>query len=216
VHLQFLDPDNDFQAADVYARRLRGSSEKTIELQPAIVFDFAEAQGIVDALLVDAWVTDFGTAGGYLTLTGAGNGTLTKLGINTAADNTNRLALKSNAALFSHDDVTPGTGDMRIVLNKSAAGKDAAFNFQDAFSTRALFGLLGDDNFSIKVSPDGSTFKTAIVIDKSNGHIGINGSPDSNNWLAVNADGVLFNKDASGDMRVTINKSAAAKDGRSS
>jgi hypothetical protein len=57
VHLQFLDPDNDFQAADVYARRLRGSSEKTIELQPAIVFDFAEAQGIVDALLVDAWVT---------------------------------------------------------------------------------------------------------------------------------------------------------------
>jgi hypothetical protein len=51
-----LDPDNDFQAADVYARRLRGSSEKTIELQPAIVFDFAEAQGIVDALLVDAWV----------------------------------------------------------------------------------------------------------------------------------------------------------------
>jgi hypothetical protein len=56
VHLQFLDPDNDFQAADVYARRLRGASDKTIELQPAIVFDFAEAQGIVDALLVDAWV----------------------------------------------------------------------------------------------------------------------------------------------------------------
>jgi hypothetical protein len=56
VHLQFLDPDNDFQAADVYARRLRGSSEKTIELQPAIVFDSAEAQGIADALLVDAWV----------------------------------------------------------------------------------------------------------------------------------------------------------------
>src|SRR5262245_15432660 len=52
----------------------------------------------------------------------AGNGTLTKLGILTAADNTNRLALKSNGALFSHDDVTPGTGDMRIVLNKSAAG----------------------------------------------------------------------------------------------
>lgn len=56
VHLQFLDPDNDFQAADVYARRLRGSSAKTIELQRAIVFDFAEAQGIVDTLLVDAWV----------------------------------------------------------------------------------------------------------------------------------------------------------------
>jgi len=172
---------------------------------------FDEATGALTVWTGSAW-TDFGTAGGYLTLTAAGNGTLAKLGILTAADTTNRLAVKSNAALFSHDDVTPGTGDMRIVLNKSAAGKDAAFNFQDAFSTRALFGLLGDDNFTIKVSADGSAFKTAIVIDKSNGHIGINGSPDSNNWLAVNADGILFNKDAAGDMRVTINKSAAAKD----
>jgi hypothetical protein len=172
---------------------------------------FDEATGALTVWTGSGW-TDIAAAGGYLTVAAAGNGTLATLGILTAADNTNRLAVKSNAALFSHDDVTPGTGDMRIVLNKSAAGKDAAFNFQDAFSTRALFGLLGDDNFTIKVSPDGSAFKTAIVIDKSNGHIGINGSPDSNNWLAVNADGVLFNKDASGDMRVTINKSAAAKD----
>ncbi len=172
---------------------------------------FDEATGALTVWTGSAW-TDFGTAGGYLTLTGAGNGTLTKLGINKAADNTNRLALKSNAALFSHDDVTPGTGGMRIVLNKSAAAKDAAFNFQDAFSTRALFGLLGDDNSTIKVSADGSTFKTSVVIDKSNGHIGINCSPDANNWLAINADGVLFNKDVSGDMRLTINKSASGKD----
>jgi hypothetical protein len=172
---------------------------------------FDEATGALTVWTGSGW-TDLAAAGGYLTITAAGNGTLTKLGILTAADNTNRLAVKSNAALFSHDDVTPGTGDMRIVLNKSAAGKDAAFNFQDAFSTRALFGLLGDDNFTIKVSADGSAFKTSIVIDKSNGHIGINGSPDSNNWLAVNADGILFNKDASGDMRITINKSTAGKD----
>lgn len=134
------------------------------------------------------------------------------LGILTAADTTNRLAVKANGVLLSHDDVTPGTGNLRVTLNKSAAAKDASFTFQDTFSTRALFGLLGDDNFTIKVSADGSTFTTSIVIDKSNGHIGINCSPDSNNWLAINADGVLFNKDASGDMRLTINKSAAAKD----
>jgi hypothetical protein len=137
---------------------------------------------------------------------------LQKLGILTTADTTNRLAVKADGALFSHDDVTPGTGNMRVTLNKSAAAKDASFTFQDAFSTRALFGLLGDDNFTIKVSADGSSFKTSIVIDKTTGHIGINCSPDSNNWLAINADGVLFNKDASGDMHLTINKSASGKD----
>jgi hypothetical protein len=131
---------------------------------------FDEATGALTVWAGSGW-TDLAAAGGYLTITAAGNGTLTKLGILTAADNTNRLSVKSNAALFSHDDVTPGTGDMRIVLNKSAAGKDAAFNFQDGFSTRALFGLLGDDSFTIKVSPDGSTFYTGMSIDKSSGKV---------------------------------------------
>ncbi|RJF70862.1 baseplate multidomain protein megatron [Rhodopseudomonas palustris] len=56
AHLKFLDPDNDYQVADVYARRLRGSSQKAIEITPAIALDPAEAQGIVEVLLVDAWV----------------------------------------------------------------------------------------------------------------------------------------------------------------
>lgn len=86
---------------------------------------------------------------------------LSHLGINTSADDTNRLAVKSDAVLLSHDDVTPGSGDMRVTLNKSAANKDAGFVFQDAFSTRALFGLLGDNDFTVKVSPDGSAFFNA-------------------------------------------------------
>lgn len=56
IHLQFLDPENNYQTADVYARRLKGSSQKITEIRPAIVLDFAEAQGIADTLLVDAWV----------------------------------------------------------------------------------------------------------------------------------------------------------------
>ena len=96
---------------------------------------------------------------------------LSKLGILTAADNTNRLAVKSDAVLLSHDDVTPGTGDLRVTLNKSAAAKDAGFIFQDGFSTRALFGLLGDDNFTVKVTPDGSTFYTGLSIDKATGKV---------------------------------------------
>ena len=44
---------------------------------------------------------------------------------NINADASNRLAVKSNAALFSHDDVTPGTGDLLIKMNKAAAARDA-------------------------------------------------------------------------------------------
>jgi len=96
---------------------------------------------------------------------------LSKLGILTSADATNRLAVKSDAVLLSHDDVTPGSGDLRVTLNKSAAAKDAGFVFQDGFSTRALFGLLGNDNFTIKVTPDGSAFYTGLSIDRATGKV---------------------------------------------
>jgi hypothetical protein len=91
------------------------------------------------------------------------------LGINGTASTTNRLTVKSDAALFSHDDVTPGTGNMQAVINKSAAAKDAGLVFQDGYSTRALFGLLANDDFTVKVSPDGSSFFAGLVVDKDNG-----------------------------------------------
>ncbi len=93
------------------------------------------------------------------------------IGIRTGADATNRLAVKSDAALFSHDDVTPGSGDMRITLNRSGSAKDAGFVFQNDWSSRALFGLLGDENFRIKVSPDGSAFHDALTVDSSSGAV---------------------------------------------
>jgi hypothetical protein len=99
------------------------------------------------------------------------------LGINTSADSSNRLSVKSNAVLLSHDDVTPGSGDMRLTLNKSAAGKDSGLVFQDGFSARALLGLFGDDNFTCKVSPDAVTYRAALTIDKSNGQVGLDQSP---------------------------------------
>ncbi len=131
---------------------------------------FDEATGALTVWTGSDW-TDLAAAGGYLTIAGAGSGILTKLGVLTAADDTNRLAVKSDAILLSHDDVTPGTGDLRVTLNKSVAAKDAGFIFQDAFSTRALFGLLGDDNFTVKVSPDGSNYFTAFVVDQNTGRL---------------------------------------------
>lgn len=142
----------------------------------------------------------------------AGFANVGKLGINTSADNTNRLSVKSDAILLSHDDVTPGTGDLRITINKSAAGKDAGFTFQDGFSTRALFGLLGDDNFTIKVSPDGSAFHQGVSIDKSTGHVGLNGfTADANNGLGVKGTAFLFDAETD-DCRFTFNKAASGDD----
>ncbi|MCL4743830.1 MAG: DUF2793 domain-containing protein [Burkholderiaceae bacterium] len=136
--------------------------------------------------------------------------TLALLGVNTTADATNKMAVKSDAVLFSHDDVTPGTGDVRVTLNKSAAAKDAGFTFQDGFSTRALFGLLGDDDISIKVSPDGLTFHQALTVDKDTGNIAIGAGSDANNKLLVSGENMLFTNN--GDLRFVFNKGATSND----
>ena len=82
------------------------------------------------------------------------------------ADNTNRLSVNTPALLFNN----AGTG-IEATVNKAAAANDAAFAFKTGFSARALFGLLGSDDFSIKVSPDGSAFFEAIRIDRTNGQV---------------------------------------------
>jgi len=103
-----------------------------------------------------------------------------KFGVNTAADATNRLSVKSDAVLFSHDDVTPGSGDAQVKINKAAAGDTASHLFQTGFSGRAEFGLTGDDDFHVKVSADGSSWTDAIEIDKDNGHLGLLRSSHAN------------------------------------
>ncbi|TXN19253.1 DUF2793 domain-containing protein [Methylobacterium sp. WL9] len=96
---------------------------------------------------------------------------LTRLGIGTAADATNRFALKADAALLSWDDVTPGSGNLRVTLNKQAAAKDAGFTVQTGFSTLALLGSFGSDDFSLKVSPDGAAFFTPLTASASTGRL---------------------------------------------
>jgi hypothetical protein len=103
-------------------------------------------------------------------VSGAGSdGNFPTLGVNALPDSTNRMAVKSDAALFSHDDITPGSGDIRITANKAAAGNTASFLFQDGWSGRAEFGLAGDDDLHIKVSADGTTWKDALIVNRSTG-----------------------------------------------
>ena len=80
------------------------------------------------------------------------------------ADSTNRLSVNTPAVLLNN----AGAG-IEATVNKAAAGNDAAFAFKTGFSARALIGLLGSDDFSFKVSPDGSAWSTALAIDRTTG-----------------------------------------------
>ncbi|WP_103256905.1 DUF2793 domain-containing protein [Tabrizicola aquatica] len=82
------------------------------------------------------------------------------------ADSYNRLSMNTPAVLINN----AGAG-IEATVNKAAAGNDAAFAFKTGFSVRALIGLLGNDDFSFKVSPNGSTFFDAIRIDRTSGRV---------------------------------------------
>lgn len=90
---------------------------------------------------------------------------LTRLGIGTAADSTNVLAVKGAAALLSARYAADGgSGDLSLALNKEADGDTAQILLQKAFSSRAILGLLGDNDFTVKMSSDGATFVTALIV----------------------------------------------------
>lgn len=93
-------------------------------------------------------------------------------GVNATADTTNRFAVSSDASLFSH-----AGSDHQLKLNKAAAGNTASVLFQSNWSGRAEFGLAGDDDFRVKVSPDGSAWHDALAIDRASGGASLPASP---------------------------------------
>ncbi|HWK79582.1 MAG TPA: DUF2793 domain-containing protein, partial [Thermomicrobiales bacterium] len=95
---------------------------------------------------------------------------LRRLGIGTTADDLNRLSAKLNAALFSALGVDEGgTGDLRFVLNKSTEASVLSQLYQRGYSGRAETGLIGSDDFGIRVSSDGSAWRDALLIDHRTG-----------------------------------------------
>ena len=82
-----------------------------------------------------------------------------QLGVNAAPDAMNRLSVSSAATLFTH-----AGGGHQLKLNKAAAGDTASLLFQTGFSGRAEMGLAGNDDFAVKVSPDGAGFVEALRV----------------------------------------------------
>jgi hypothetical protein len=112
-----------------------------------------------------AHVEDEGILAVWTGSTWAGiNQNMPMVGINASADTTNRLSLSSPASLFNH-----AGDDHQVKINKAAPGDTASLLFQSNWSGRAEFGLAGEDNFSVKVSADGSAWATAISVDAASG-----------------------------------------------
>jgi len=91
---------------------------------------------------------------------------LESIGINTAADLTNRLAINSDASLFNNDG-----GGHQIKINKATIGDTASLLYQSGWSGHAEMGLTGDNDFHIKVSPDGSSWSEALIINQNTGYL---------------------------------------------
>ncbi|MCC6919414.1 MAG: DUF2793 domain-containing protein [Alphaproteobacteria bacterium] len=97
---------------------------------------------------------------------------LALLGVGTVADTTNRLSVRAPAALLSAVYAADGgSGDTQLKLNKESAGGTASLMLQTGFSGRGEIGLTGDDDLHVKVSPDGTTWHAAMLVDKADGAV---------------------------------------------
>ncbi|MEA2937723.1 MAG: hypothetical protein QOC56_1227 [Alphaproteobacteria bacterium] len=133
---------------------------------------------------------------------------LALLGIGTTADATNPFSAKLNNALWTAKTVAEGgDGNLRAKMSKESAAKTLSLLMQNNFSGRAEIGLTGDDDFHFKVSPDGTTFAEAIVIDKTTAQAKF--SPGS-----AAAPSITFNGDAdTGFYRIGANNIGVAVNG---
>lgn len=95
---------------------------------------------------------------------------LTRLGLATTADAANPFSAKLNGALWTAlTAVEGGSGDLRVTLNKETAAGVLSFLLQSGFSGRAELGLLGTDDLTLKVSPDGTAWRDALTVDRATG-----------------------------------------------
>lgn len=105
---------------------------------------------------------------------------VSRLGVNTAVIEPNLLSVKSNAALLAAIETADGgSGDAQLQISKETAAGTASVFFSDDYSGRAEFGLTGDDDFHLKVSPDGMTWRDAFVIDRTTAKVAFKGFTDA-------------------------------------
>lgn len=84
---------------------------------------------------------------------------LSSLGVGTTANANTVFAVQGDYSLFN------GTPSHSLAVNRGQNTDTASVIFQTGFTGRAEIGLTGDDNLTIRMSPDGQTWSTASTID---------------------------------------------------
>jgi len=112
-----------------------------------------------------AWVTSqnrvlvFDGSDWVAPVTDADLNNVSGVGINTTSDASNPLSVSGPSTLLSHE----GSGH-QLKLNKASATDTASLLFQTGFSGRAEIGLNGSDEFTAKVSSDGSNWVDVLAL----------------------------------------------------
>ena len=118
------------------------------------------------------------------------------------ADATNRLSANTPNVLLNNAGAS-----IDVTVNKNAAVNDASFSFKTGFSVRTLFGTLGSDDFTLKVSPDGSSSFDALVADRNTGRVKFPVGVALNGLIAdpaSSADGWLWHNVTTGQLRARV------------
>lgn len=115
-----------------------------------------------------------------------------------SADANNQLAVFGTAALFN------SSGSFTFKFNKNLAGDDAAMSFQQGFTAYARAGLLGNNDWTLKV---GTGATTAIVAKNTTGAVELTQHPKfsaylnyGNNYTAGAWRQLLFNNTRHNDQ----------------
>ena len=99
-------------------------------------------------------------------------GPLERLGLGATADEANPFVAKLNKALWTAlEAASGGDGDLRLTLNKEASAGVLSLLFQSGYGGRAELGLIGDDDLTLKVSADGTVWRSALSVDRATGRV---------------------------------------------
>lgn len=92
---------------------------------------------------------------------------LERLGVATAPDASNPLAVRLNGGYFTAVSAGDGgNGDLRLSLNKETTANVLSLLFQTGWQARAELGLVGSDSLSLRTVTGAGAFLDALTLDQ--------------------------------------------------
>lgn len=147
---------------------------------------------------------------GWAAVGGGGGGALQNVplfGLGTEADADNPFSAKIGKALWAAKEVAQGgTGDLRYTFNKEGGANVLSLLFQSGWSGRAEAGLVGDDDFQIKVSSNGATWREALRIARATGRVTFAQGVVPRPWVTL-TDAATISIDAAAGDRFRVSSS---------